>query len=480
MSTRTGGVVQSHKKRKAILITIDNSEITISITKKTLALGRETAQQAKTTFTTQLIELSGIVQKQQQNAKSEIELKQVTDDAKREKILQQSLTLDENTCLEQLDALRKIGTSVRSVLSNEIVEAFQKKGFLADKNQQEPSLSFIEDIYQDDAKAPILWDMMHEIGQKKFNDVTDESNWSRFWGFRVPITHWIFDQEPPEEIRLRKTFSAIHEDLRFAVKEEQLLQKNFSEKRHQSLTEAFRFKVNEELKRELIEEIKVDNWWLTCKHNYWLKNYIQELTDKQSGRIAKNWTENTLVSILKDCQKHYDLLHFACHCEASEKSEFLSVLNMKVGGLPIALDVATMAVELRHCEDEEESDNQDEDETNWDTENSGRLVFLNACDSGGQSSAATPPGFPYKWIECHNASAVIVTLCKIPDYFAYAFAEKFYENLFKNISNPDNISYVAEALLETRRYFMKEHNNPLGLAYVLYAIKEAYVTADFI
>ena len=39
----------------------------------------------------------------------------------------------------------------------------------------------------------------------------------------------------------------------------------------------------------------------------------------------------------------------------------------------------------------------------------------------------------------------------------------------------DELRAHAEALLETRRYFMEEYNNPLGLAYVLYARKETQV-----
>ncbi|MEM7580488.1 MAG: CHAT domain-containing protein [Cyanobacteria bacterium P01_A01_bin.80] len=466
MSVISGGVV--YKQRKKVSVYINPFDIIVGIDKKKFALRRKTAEQAKLSFASQLYELHSILVRQQQKANSEI--KSETDESKRQIILQDSLTLKEDICLEQLDKLRKIGASLRSELSDGIIKAFQKKGFLRNNNQQEPFLSFIEDIDREEAHTPILWDMMHEKGQKKFNDLLDERNWGRFWGFRAPITHWVFGREPSETIRLRKSFSAIHEELKFAVKEDKLLQK-FTEKRHQNLAGAFRIKVNEELKRQLINELEIQSWWNERKQNYWLKIYLDELTKKSSLRKAKTWTEDTLISILKDCKKYYDLLHFACHCEASDKSEFLSLLEMKVGGAPISLDVATMAIELKTDEHEDESD--------WDTEKPGRLVFLNACDTGGASPSHEPPGFPYKWIDCQNACAVIVTLCKIPDYFAYAFAEKFYENLFKETTDLNNITYVSEALLATRRYFMEKHNNPFGLAYVLYAMPEAHVQADF-
>jgi hypothetical protein len=91
---------------------------------------------------------------------------------------------------------------------------------------------------------------------------------------------------------------------------------------------------------------------------------------------------------------------------------------------------------------------------------------------------AEPPGFPDKWISTRGAMAVIATLCPVPDLFAYAFARKFYNTLFNFKPDPKapvRERYLAEALLETRRYFMDEYRNPLGLAYVLYAVKDACI-----
>lgn len=93
------------------------------------------------------------------------------------------------------------------------------------------------------------------------------------------------------------------------------------------------------------------------------------------------------------------------------------------------------------------------------------------------------PSFPVKWIKDQRALAVIATLCPVPDYFAHAFALKFYEILFAteettSANTTASISanqYIATALLETRRYFMEKYNNPLGLAYIIYAIKDAHI-----
>ncbi len=100
----------------------------------------------------------------------------------------------------------------------------------------------------------------------------------------------------------------------------------------------------------------------------------------------------------------------------------------------------------------------------------GRLVFLNACGTGRRGDGYEPPGQPDLWITYRGALAVVVTLCPVPDAFAAAFARKFYETLFGGTPN------VAEAFLAARRYFMEAHNNPLGLAYVLYAHPGAHVS----
>src|SRR4029453_8357347 len=107
----------------------------------------------------------------------------------------------------------------------------------------------------------------------------------------------------------------------------------------------------------------------------------------------------------------------------------------------------------------------------------GPMVFLNACGTGEQSDSYEPPGFPAQWIGNLSALAVVATLCPVPDYFAHAFALKFYDFLFQATLNSNALEnnrnrYVSEALLATRRHFMQEpYNNPLGLAYVLYAFK---------
>jgi hypothetical protein len=68
----------------------------------------------------------------------------------------------------------------------------------------------------------------------------------------------------------------------------------------------------------------------------------------------------------------------------------------------------------------------------------------------------------------------------VPDHFAHAFADKFYELLFQASGQPgaDRCRFLAEALLATRRHFMQEYNNPLGLAYVLYARQGVHILPE--
>ncbi len=77
----------------------------------------------------------------------------------------------------------------------------------------------------------------------------------------------------------------------------------------------------------------------------------------------------------------------------------------------------------------------------------------------------------------HGAAAVIATACPVPDMFAAAFAKVFYEFFLRGMVVRDEISgekvvkimTIGEALRATRWYFLKEFNNPLGLAYGVYS-----------
>jgi hypothetical protein len=61
----------------------------------------------------------------------------------------------------------------------------------------------------------------------------------------------------------------------------------------------------------------------------------------------------------------------------------------------------------------------------------------------------------------------------MPDVFAAPFAAEFYRRFFaRSNGGPPGL---GEALLATRRHFLENYNNPLGLAYTLYADGETRV-----
>lgn len=385
-------------------------------------------------------------------------------DKETESKFQKSIYLEKRNCRDILDKLRQFGAGLRNSLSNEMVEGFQSVGFLKDNTQEEPAFTFLEDITQADSQASVLWEMMYD------GKLADDPQWQDFWGFRVPIAHWITGNRA-KEIRLQKTFSAIHESLKFAGEETNLLfHKLAPELSHTTLLKVCRERVDKDLLQKKNNGEGQILGEKTCEDKLWLFNYLNSLFNENDDRQygANQWKQQMLKSIFNESKTVYDLLHFACHCEGNN-TEFLSQLIMKVAGEPINLDVNFINSDLKRKD-------------SWDGNERGPLVFLNACGTFNQNSSHEPPGFPSSWINSQGALAVIGTICPVPDYFAYAFARKFYEVLFKAIANQEIVRecYLSEALLITRRYFMETYNNPLGLAYVLYAVDGAHVLADFL
>ena len=446
-SVRIGGYSQSRQGSRRMckvvvfpqIVLVDNQPIYSGI-----GFQRDVSLSASRRFTNILYEISQKVAAKQ--PKGVDILDEVSEIA-----FQKSLFIEEDNYKRFLFDLVKIGAGLRSDLSVEMVNAFKSLGFFKENTQEYPGFTFLEDITQPNSQAPVLWEMMYE------GDLVDDLKWQNFWGFIIPISHWITGNRSTE-IRLQKAFSAIHEDLKFAGRETSLLTKKLvPELFHANLINVCRDKVEKDLGNN------------DCHDKLWLHKYLSNLFQNNNPELeTERWKMKILKSIFKDSKTVYDLIHFACHCEGNQ-TEFLSQLIMKVGGESINLDVAFIKSTLKR-------------QDSWDANERGPLVFLNACGTFEQNISHEPPGFPTSWIESQGALAVIGTLCPIPDYFAYAFARKFYEILFQAIANPDIVRecYLSEALLITRRYFMEKYNNPLGLAYVLYAVDGAHVLADFV
>lgn len=95
------------------------------------------------------------------------------------------------------------------------------------------------------------------------------------------------------------------------------------------------------------------------------------------------------------------------------------------------------------------------------------LVFLNACESAELSPSFYDGFVPYFLTK--GARGVIGTECKIPGLFAGEWAKAFFDELFAG--RP-----LGEAVLELRRRFLTDHNNPFGLLYGVHADADTVVT----
>jgi hypothetical protein len=349
-----------------------------------------------------------------------------------------------------LNELRRDGAILRGSLSDELMDAVRAEGFPA-VGGEEPALMFIEH----GAPVQVLWEMMYEGGRSGLPQW--DRDWDRFWGFRVPITNWITrgkSGRTGKEIRLRNgLFTAVSDDLFGAGQEEMALTQHLrrwgASLRHDSLVHAVRERV---LK---MTGAHADNPTAPLDWGF----FGQMSADEQ-----EQWRIDALVAILKEARDHFQVIHFACHCAAGDLSQLYSCLVMSVAGVPLRLDAGLMFSDLKQAQGSA----------------SGPLVFLNACGTAQPSASGDPPAFPETWLR-FGATAVIATLCPVPDRFAHAFAVQFYEFLSQGIENPtaSRHCYLAEALLATRRHFMQPpYNNPLGLAYVLYARHGAHILPE--
>ena len=94
------------------------------------------------------------------------------------------------------------------------------------------------------------------------------------------------------------------------------------------------------------------------------------------------------------------------------------------------------------------------------------LVFLNACESGELSPLFYSGFVPY--FLNRGARGVIGTECRVPGLFASEWAKAFFDGLFSGEA-------LGRVVLDVRRRFLAEHNNPLGLLYVVHCDADTVV-----
>jgi hypothetical protein len=159
-----------------------------------------------------------------------------------------------------------------------------------------------------------------------------------------------------------------------------------------------------------------------------------------------------LLDFLGDPQFNYDFVHFACHARTQSGQASAMELELAANKKPLRvtyLDLRTGLRELR----------------------SNPLVFLNGCSTGNEPPLQTR-NLVSLFLDL-GARGVVATECTMPDVFAAPFAAEFYRRFFtRSNGGPPGL---GEALLATRRHFLENYNNPLGLAYTLYADGETRV-----
>ncbi|BDV30705.1 CHAT domain-containing protein [Microbacterium terricola] len=131
------------------------------------------------------------------------------------------------------------------------------------------------------------------------------------------------------------------------------------------------------------------------------------------------------------------VLYLYCHAEASSKDSDDSRLIF-TGSTSVSLGQLAVFAPIE------------------DVLESHPLVFINACESGELTPNFYDGFVPY--FLAKGARGVIGTECKTPGLFASEWAKAFFDELFAG--RP-----LGEVVLELRKHFLAEHNNPLGLLY---------------
>lgn len=236
-----------------------------------------------------------------------------------------------------------------------------------------------------------------------------------FWGFRYPIGHTYWAIEPRDRIRLQKgIFSAIHHKLLYSLQEvEQLTQQL------------------QRVCQSLGSELSV------------------KLLDQSIS--SESLCIDSLLQLFNDQNFCYGMIHFACHCwnpvdTAADRSSLSFTAHNEDLEIELEKLLAWEEDGFQNCP----------------------FVFLNACESATPGKLLETLRFPTAMLK-FGAGGVIATACTVPDNFASAFASKFYEFLLTKLEKNLSVN-IGEVLLETRLYFLHHFNNPLGLAYGLYAL----------
>ena len=240
---------------------------------------------------------------------------------------------------------------------------------------------------------------------------------NKFWGLRYPIGRLFRESEFVPRIRLQKgAFALAHNGLSCSKEELTKLEQQLSH-------------MGEHCKREVI---------------------LHRLEDAIS---QVDLSADNVLAHFNDAEFIYGLVHFACHCvNPGSAGASRAYISLATPQKEVNLSLGKFNVLASHDRGFRKRP----------------LVFLNACESATSLHLLQSLNLPTALLN-FGAGGVIATACTLPDNFASAFATEFYERLLgKPLVNAP--AYIGEALLETRLHFLKKYNNPLGLAYGLYAL----------
>jgi hypothetical protein len=380
---------------------------------------------------------------------------------------ERGIMLPRNRCADFLNRLRQAGRSAYDrIVSQNFREALQ---IASEHGQKELGLTF-----RTPSDMPFQWEMLYEGRELHARPVQVRS----FWGFRYPIgrAFTIPNQQTPTEFAARDgIFSAIHEGLPCSWSEVEIL-------------------------RAYVQRVK-ERFDLQALHF--------RVLDKEFLQGQPPTTANLIERLIAD-DFRFGIVHLACHCDKPAQGHaHQAQLVFKLKEAP-KFDISVKALE--EWLEVDSAPGQTGSHFRYEP-----FVFVNACESATLGYLLETANFPEILLR-FRASGVIATACIIPDRFASAFAREFYRQLLgvvedapqvvqagvtsEHQTNPGDVlgkegeqpgyvldeqegddgiihpaepadivrSNVGEALLRTRRIFLKRYNNPLGLAYGLYSL----------
>jgi len=145
----------------------------------------------------------------------------------------------------------------------------------------------------------------------------------------------------------------------------------------------------------------------------------------------------------------FQVLHFACHCTTEGLADDHALMFGETG------DISTRVTldQLKVCR--QQNDTRIEPYRNA----AHPLVFMNACDSSVMDPTAVT-SFPHFFLR-RGSCAYIGTEAPVPDALAELISDAFYTELLTGAS-------IGAALYRAKWHLAQDHDNPLGLLYMLY------------